>query len=93
MKRIFLFLATNLAIMITLSIVLSVLGVGGFITPSGLDYSALMVFSLVWGMGGAFISTAAPVRPSSIGSIAPSKRSPPVPACRCPKWASTTHPR
>ena len=56
MKRILLFLATNLAVMITLSIVLSLLGVTGYITPSGLDYSALMVFSLVWGMGGAFIS-------------------------------------
>ncbi len=56
MKRIFLFLATNLAIMVTLSIVLSLLGVGGYITPSGLDYSALMVFCLVWGMGGALIS-------------------------------------
>lgn len=56
MKRIFLFLATNLAIMITLSIVLSVLGIGGYITADGLDYSALMVFSLIWGMGGAFIS-------------------------------------
>jgi len=38
------------------SIVLSLLGVTGYITPSGLDYSALMVFSLIWGMGGAFIS-------------------------------------
>ncbi len=56
MKRILLFLATNLAIMITLSIVLSLLGVGGYLTPTGLDYSALMVFCLVWGMGGAFIS-------------------------------------
>ena len=56
MKRIVLFLATNLAVMITLSIVLSLLGVTGYITPSGLDYSALMVFCLVWGMGGAFIS-------------------------------------
>lgn len=56
MKRILLFLATNLAVMITLSIVLSLLGVSGYITPSGLDYSALMVFSLIWGMGGAFIS-------------------------------------
>ena len=51
-----LFLLTNLAIMVTLSIVLSVLGVGGYYTPSGLDYSALMVFCLVWGMGGAFLS-------------------------------------
>ena len=56
MKRILLFLATNIAVMITLSIVLSLLGVTGYITPSGLDYSALMVFCLVWGMGGAFIS-------------------------------------
>ena len=56
MKRILLFVATNLAVMITLSIVLSLLGVGGYITPDGLDYSALMVFCLVWGMGGAFIS-------------------------------------
>ncbi len=56
MKRILLFLATNIAVMITLSIVLSLLGVTGYITPSGLDYSALMVFCLVWGMAGAFIS-------------------------------------
>ncbi len=56
MKRILLFVATNLAVMITLSIVLSLLGVGGYITADGLDYSALMVFCLVWGMGGAFIS-------------------------------------
>jgi heat shock protein HtpX len=56
MKRILLFVATNLAVMITLSIVLSLLGVGGYLTPTGLDYSALMVFCLVWGMGGAFIS-------------------------------------
>ncbi|MDP2322066.1 MAG: protease HtpX [Acidobacteriota bacterium] len=56
MKRIFLFLATNIAVMITLSIVLSLLGFSGYLTPTGLDYSALMVFSLVWGMAGAFIS-------------------------------------
>jgi heat shock protein HtpX len=56
MKRIFLFLATNFAIMITLSIVLSLLGVTGYLTADGLDYVALMVFSLVWGFGGAGIS-------------------------------------
>jgi heat shock protein HtpX len=44
--------------MVTLMIVLSLLGVSGYITPDGLDYSALMVFSLVWGFGGAFISLA-----------------------------------
>src|SRR6188472_107414 len=59
MKRILLFVATNLAIMITISIVLAVLGIGGYRLPGGgLDYSALMVFSLIWGMGGALISLA-----------------------------------
>ncbi len=56
MKRIFLFMATNIAIMIMLSIVLSLLGVTGYITADGLNYAALMVFSLVWGFGGAGIS-------------------------------------
>ena len=56
MKRIFLFMATNIAIMVTLSIVLSLLGVTGYLTADGLDYAALMVFSLVWGFGGAVIS-------------------------------------
>jgi heat shock protein HtpX len=56
MKRIFLFVLTNIAIMVTLMIVLSLLGVTGYITADGLDYSALMVFSLVWGFGGAGIS-------------------------------------
>ena len=56
MKRIFLFMATNFAIMIMLSIVLGLLGVTGYITADGLNYAALMVFSLVWGFGGAMIS-------------------------------------
>jgi heat shock protein HtpX len=56
MKRIFLFLATNIAIMVTLMIVLSLLGFTGYLTATGIDYAALMVFSLVWGFGGAAIS-------------------------------------
>ena len=55
-KRIFLFLLTNLAVVVTLSIVLSVLGVGRYVGPAGLDIRALALFCLVWGMGGAFIS-------------------------------------
>ena len=56
-KRIFLFLLTNLAIVLTLTIVLNLLGVGrGFYGPGGLDLQALIIFSFVWGMGGAFIS-------------------------------------
>jgi heat shock protein HtpX len=50
-KRIFLFLATNFAVMITFSIILRFLGIG----PGG-GLESLAVFSLVWGMGGAFIS-------------------------------------
>ena len=55
-KRIFLFLVTNLAIVVMLSIVLSLLGVGGYVGPGGLDIRALAIFCFVWGMGGAFIS-------------------------------------
>jgi heat shock protein HtpX len=55
-KRIFLFLLTNIAVVATLSIVLSLLGVGQYVGPAGLDIQALAVFCLVWGMGGAFIS-------------------------------------
>ena len=55
-KRIFLFLATNLAIVLTLSVVMSVLGVGRYFGPDGLDVGSLAVFCLIWGMGGAFLS-------------------------------------
>jgi heat shock protein HtpX len=59
MKRILLFVATNLAIMVTVSIVLTILGIGGYRLPGGgLDYTALMVFCLIWGMAGSFISLA-----------------------------------
>jgi len=56
MKRIFLFVLTNLAIMIMVSVVLGLLGVSGYITADGLNYGALMVVALVWGFGGAGIS-------------------------------------
>lgn len=57
-KRIFLFLAVNILVMTTISVLLSVLGVGPYLSARGMDYRALMVFCLVWGMGGAFISLA-----------------------------------
>ena len=56
MKRILLFVATNLAIMIMLSIVLGLLGFTGYITADGLNYAALLVFALVWGFGASIIS-------------------------------------
>jgi len=58
MKRIFLFLLTNIAIIVLLSITLSLLGVEGILAANGsdLDLQALLVFSAVFGFGGAFIS-------------------------------------
>ncbi len=57
-KRIFLFIALNALIMITLSVLTSVLGIRPYMTAYGIDYEMLMAFCLVWGMGGAFISLA-----------------------------------
>jgi heat shock protein HtpX len=57
-KRIGLFVLVNILVVTTISLILNLLGVGPYITSYGLDYSALMVFCLVWGMGGAFISLA-----------------------------------
>ena len=58
MKRVFLFLITNLAIVFILSITLRLLGVDRILNESGygLDYNALLVLSLVMGFGGSFIS-------------------------------------
>jgi heat shock protein HtpX len=56
MKRIVLFVVTNLAIMVALSIVLSLLGISGYVREGQLDIGALLVFCFAWGMGGAFIS-------------------------------------
>lgn len=55
-KRIFLFLILNLLILVTISITLNLLGVKPYLTANGIDYISLMIFCLVWGMGGAFIS-------------------------------------
>lgn len=56
MKRIFLFLATNLAVMLVLSTVISVFGLNRYLTAYGINYPALMVFSLVVGFTGSIIS-------------------------------------
>ena len=60
MKRIALFLITNLAILVVLSIVLSLLGVDSLLAENGvdLDLQALLIFSAVIGMTGSFISLA-----------------------------------
>ncbi|ALD91955.1 heat shock protein HtpX [Cupriavidus gilardii CR3] len=56
MKRVLLFLATNLAVMIVLSITASLLGVNRFLTANGLNLGTLLAFAALMGFGGAFIS-------------------------------------
>ncbi|MCY7370467.1 MAG: protease HtpX [Polaromonas sp.] len=56
MKRIVLFVLTNLAVVVVLGIVASLLGVNRFLTPNGLDLGMLLGFALVIGFGGAIIS-------------------------------------
>jgi len=55
-KRVVLFLLTNLAIVVTVSLILSLLGVGQYVGPQGLDIRSLAIFCFVWGMAGSFIS-------------------------------------
>jgi len=56
MKRIVLFLATNLAVVLVLTVVLNLLGVGRAVSAEGINVGALAVFSLVVGFTGSFIS-------------------------------------
>ena len=56
MKRIFLFVLTNLAVMVVLGIVASLLGVNRFLTANGLNLGMLLGFAAVMGFGGAIIS-------------------------------------
>ena len=56
MKRIFLFVMTNLAVVLVLGIVANILGVNRFLTPQGLNLTSLLGFALIMGFGGAFIS-------------------------------------
>jgi len=60
MQRIFLFLLTNIAIMVILSVTLRVLGVESILAQNGsdLNLNALVIFSGIFGFGGAFISLA-----------------------------------
>lgn len=56
MKRIALFLATNVAVLVVLSIIINVFGLGNFLTAEGIDPVALLIFSAVIGFAGAIIS-------------------------------------
>jgi heat shock protein HtpX len=58
MKRIALFLLTNLAVMLTLSVVASLLGLNRIFDANGLNFGTLLGFAAVFGFGGALISLA-----------------------------------
>ena len=56
MKRIFLFLATNAAVLVVISVVLHVFGVNQYLTGTGIDYQQLLGLSAVVGFAGAIFS-------------------------------------
>ncbi len=56
MKRIVLFLATNIAVLVVLSVIINVFGLGNFLTAEGIDPVGLLVFSAVVGFAGSIIS-------------------------------------
>ena len=56
MKRWLIFAAVSLAISITISVIMSALGIGHYISQGGIQYGSLMAFCLLWGMGGSFIA-------------------------------------
>lgn len=58
MKRTILFIATNLGVVLVLSITASLLGLNSFLTANGLDLPKLLMFAALMGFGGAFISLA-----------------------------------
>ncbi|HAX90896.1 MAG TPA: protease HtpX [Rhodospirillaceae bacterium] len=56
MKRILLFIATNLAVVLVLGVVASLLGVNQYLVGSGINFVSLLIFASLMGFGGAFIS-------------------------------------
>jgi heat shock protein HtpX len=56
MKRIFLFLATNIAVLLVLSVVINIFGLDRWLSAEGIDYVGLLVFSAVVGFAGSIIS-------------------------------------
>ena len=56
MKRIFLFLATNIAVLAVLSVVMRILGVDQMLAQNGQDPVALLIMAAIFGFGGSFIS-------------------------------------
>jgi|SRR6185295_3929814 heat shock protein HtpX len=58
MKRVFLLIATNFAVLFLLSLVIQVFGIDNWLARRGFDYEGLLVLAAIFGFGGAFISLA-----------------------------------
>ena len=56
MKRIFLLIATNFAVLTLLSLVIQIFGIDNWLAERGQNYQALLVISALFGFGGAFVS-------------------------------------
>src|SRR5690625_3503995 len=57
-KRIFYYLATNILVLLTISIVLTIINVGSYIEGDGINFTTLLIFSAIVGFAGSFISFA-----------------------------------
>jgi heat shock protein HtpX len=57
-KRVFLFIVVNILVLVTISIVLSILNIGPYLSEQGIDYTSLLIFCAVVGFSGALISLA-----------------------------------
>jgi heat shock protein HtpX len=58
MKRVLLFVATNLAVLVLFSVIARVFGIDQYVTANGYSFSGLLLFAALFGMGGAFVSLA-----------------------------------
>ena len=57
-KRVLLFVSVNILIIVTLSTVMSLFGIQPYLDAKGINYQSLLIFCVIWGFGGAFISLA-----------------------------------
>ncbi|MCP4898550.1 MAG: protease HtpX [bacterium] len=57
-KRLFLFFGVNMLILVTISITMNLLGVQPYLTARGINYTSLLIFCLIWGMGFSMASLA-----------------------------------
>ncbi len=58
MKRIVLFLLTNVLVILVISLVINLVGLRPYLTSRGIDYGALLAFCFIFGFGGALVSLA-----------------------------------